>query len=219
MHNRTSILLTAACGILGTVALTLYFSAPFWLMPLPAPNATAEEIFSFGTKYRVVIYWDVWLQQIGSLLSVAFALALVHLAGKSQTFAGRMVLLSSAVILSLSLAEGTFILGAVQAADNGHLTSMVTGVDLGSVFIHIFLLAPSLFLMLGFALQKTVLLPRIFPAIALVLGILFQVLGVAGLFSNIALLIVIFILLAQNIWSLAASVTLIMRRQPSVLSV
>lgn len=219
MHNRTSILLTAACGILGTTALTLYFSAPFWLMPLPAPNATTEEIFSFGTKYRTVIYWDTWLQQIGSLLSVVFALALVHLAGKSQTFAGRMVLLSSAVILSLSLAEGTFILGAVQAADNGHLTSMVAGVDLGSVFIHIFLLAPSLFLMLGFALQKTSLLPRIFPVIALVLGILFQVLGVAGLFSNTALLIVIFVLLAQNIWSLAASVTLIVRRPPPALSV
>lgn len=213
LSRRSSILLTAACGILGTIALTVYFSAPFWLMPLPQPTATTEEIIAFGTKYHTIILWDTWLQQIGSILSVIFTLALVHLAGASQTFAGRLVLLASAVILALSLAEGTFVLGAVQSGDNGHYQSAVTCVDLASVFIHIFLLAPSLFLVLGFALRRTSILPDAFPLSAIILGILFQVLGVAGLFNNTALFIVIFVLLAQNLWTLAASITLILRKQ------
>ena len=213
MSLRLSTSLTAISGILGTIALTVYFSAPFWLMPLPAPDASTDQIIAFGNKYHQVILVDVWLQQIGSLLSVLFVLALVHLAGSSQRFAGRLVLLASGVILALSLAEGTFILAAVQSGTNGHNESAVTAVDMGSVFIHIFLLAPSLFLVMGFALLNTFILPPVFIWTALILGALFQVLGVAGLFSDTALMIVIFVLLAQNIWTLAASVSLLVRRQ------
>ena len=77
--KRAVSILTGICGILGTLALVIYFSAPFWLMPLPPPNATVEQVMAFGTKYRTVILWDTWLQQIGSFLSVVFTLALVHL--------------------------------------------------------------------------------------------------------------------------------------------
>ncbi|PWT72584.1 MAG: hypothetical protein C5B59_15505 [Bacteroidetes bacterium] len=203
---------SACCGILGTVALTLYFSAPFWLLPLPAANASAEDLVNFGRQYRNLILFDVWLQQVGSILTVLFALALVHLAGTSRSYSGRLVLLVGAVILSLSLAEGTFIMAAVQAGDNGHNEAVVTSVDMGSVFIHIFLLAPSLFLVLGFALMRSSVLPAIFRRSAIVLGILFQVLGVAGLFSSTALVLVIFVLMAQNAWTLLASISLLIRR-------
>ena len=212
MRLRLSVVLTAISGFLGTIALSIYFSAPFWLLPLPAADATAEQVSAFGTKYHDIILFDVWLQQIGSILSVIFVLALVHLAGSSQTFAGRLVLLVSGVILALSLAEGTFILAAVQSGSNGHLESAVTAVDMGSVFVHIFLLAPSLFLVMGFALLETTILPGVFVISALVLGILFQVLGVAGLFSDTALTMVIFVLLAQNIWTLAAAVSILVRK-------
>ena len=215
--SRSNYIVAAVCGIAGTIALSIYFSAPFWLIPLAPPNASAEHIMQFGRGYRTVILWDTWLQQIGSLLSVIFALALVHLANRWNSFAGRLVLVASTVILVLSLAEGTFILAAIQAGDNGHDASAVTCVDLANVFIHIFLLAPSLFLVLGYSLLKSPLLPSAFPVIALVLGILFQVLGVAGLFSNTALMIVIFILLAQNLWTICASVALIVRSRSSYL--
>ena len=52
MAARSYYILTAVCGILGTIALTIYFSAPFWLMPLPQPDATMEQIVSFGKKYK-----------------------------------------------------------------------------------------------------------------------------------------------------------------------
>jgi hypothetical protein len=213
--KRAVSILTGICGILGTLALVIYFSAPFWLMPLPPPNATVEQVMAFGTKYRTVILWDTWLQQIGSFLSVVFTLALVHLAGTSNRFAGRLTLLVCGVIMALSLAEGTFALSAVQAGDNGHRDAALTCFDMTNVFVHIFLIAPSLFLVMGYALLGTTILPRWLVYTAIIFGILFQVLGVVGLFNNKAILLVIFILNLQNIWTLIVSGILISKKSYS----
>lgn len=213
MQKKWNIILTSVCGLLGTLALTIYFSAPYNFLPLPPPNATASQVLIFGTKYHAAILLDTWLQQIGTILSVIFALALVQLAGTSSTFAGRLTLLAAAVITCLSLAEGTFAIGAAQSAANGHLESALTCYELTNTFIHIFLLAPSLFLMLGFALRRTIVLPKIFVWSAFILGILFQFLGVIALFDEKFLLIVIGVLMLQNVWTIAASITLLSRRR------
>ncbi len=212
MNRKPNIILTSVCGLLGTIALTVYFSAPFNFMPLPPPNATATQVLEFGTKYHSIILLDTWLQQFGTILSVIFALALVHLAGTSTTFAGRLTLLAAAVITCLSLAEGTFALGAMQSGDNGHLDAALTCYELTNTFIHIFLLAPSLFLMLGFALRDTLVLPKIFIWSAITLGIFFQSLGVIALFNSKFILVVIGVLMLQNLWTIAASITLLIRR-------
>jgi hypothetical protein len=212
MSIRTAYVLTGLCGILGTIALAIYFSAPFWLMPLPPANAAIEQVMNFGIKYHNVILWDTWLQQIGSFLSILFVLALVHLAGASDKFAGRLALLVSGVIMALSLAEGTFELSAVYAGENGHLESALTAFDLTNVFVHVFLLAPSLFLVMGLALRGTTLLPKGFAYSAIYLGVFFQILGVIGLFNARALLLVIMLLNLQNIWTLLVSVILLIKR-------
>ncbi|HXB45515.1 MAG TPA: hypothetical protein VNV85_15725 [Puia sp.] len=211
--KQSNIILTSACGIVGTIALTLYFSAPFNWLPLPPPNATAAQIFAFGTKYHGAILLDTWLQQLGTVLSVVFALGLLQLAGTSMTLAGRLTLLTAAVITSLSLAEGTFVLGAVQAGGNGRMEASATCFELANVFIHIFLLAPSLFLMLGLGLKGTSILPKVFIVTAIALGVLFQSLGVIALFDNRFLLLVVGVLMLQNLWTIAASVTLLARRK------
>ena len=203
---------TSVCGLLGTIALTLYFVATFTFMPLPPPTATSSEIIDFGTNYHTSILIDTWLQQIGTILSVIFALALTHLANVSQTFAGKLTLLTSTAIVSLSLAEGTFVLGAVQAGNSGHPESALTCFVLSNVFIHIFLLAPSLFLMLGFALMKSIILPRSFITIAIVLGVLFQSLGVISLFNEKCLVLVIGVLMLQNLWTIAAAIVLLLKK-------
>ncbi|MGN6759356.1 MAG: hypothetical protein ACTHMJ_23555 [Thermomicrobiales bacterium] len=213
MTTRLPRLLAALCGVLGTAALIAYYAAPWTFVPLPANNATAAEVIAFGARYHTVILWDVWFQAIGSLLTIVFVLALVHLAGAAERFAGRFVLLVSAVIMGLSLAEGTFALGAVQAGTNGHPEAAVACFDLTNVFIHIFLLAPSLFLVLGFALLGTRLLPSAFSYLAIALGVVFQVLGVTGLFSTAALLVVIAVLMAQNVWTIAAAIALAVRTE------
>jgi hypothetical protein len=71
------------------------------------------------------------------------------------------------------------------------------------------LIAPSLYLMLGFALLGTRLLPAAFAPTALILGIVVQVLGFAGLFSDRLVLVVIGFLLAQEVWAVAAAVALL----------
>ena len=209
--EKQHIVLTALCGLTGTIALTIYFSAPFNWMPLPPPDATAEQIFVFGKKYHTAVLIDTWLQQIGTILSVIFAMALVQLAGTSRTLAGRLTLLTSTVITSLSLAEGTFALTALQAGDNGHLDAALTCYELTNSFIHIFLLAPSLFLVMGFALRNTRPLPEIFARSAIVLGILFQSLGLIALFDDKFILIVIAVLMLQNLWTISASIYLLVK--------
>jgi hypothetical protein len=213
MTKPSHIYLTSACGLAGTIALTLYFSAPFNWMPLPPPDATMEQVTAFGKNYHTAILVDTWLQQFGTILSVIFALALVHLAGASKTFAGRLTLLASSIVTSLSLAEGTFALCAVQAGDNGHFESSLTCFELTNVFVHIFLLAPSLFLMLGFALRGTDILPKIFVVTAILLGILFQTLGVLALFYDQLLIIVIAVLMMQNVWTIATSIVILSRKK------
>ncbi len=211
MSTRLIRSLIAMCGILGTAALVVYFSAPFWLFTLPAANATDAQLLAFGTQNKGVLLLDTWLQAAGSLLSVIFALALVHLAGATQRLAGRLTLLVSGVILTLSLAEGGYALGALQGGMNGHLETVRAGIDFNSVFIHVFGLTPSLFLMLGFALLGTPLLPKVFSYLAITLGILFQMLGTAGLFSDAALLPFLIVVITQNVWTIAAAITLVVR--------
>lgn len=201
--------LTALAGVLGTAALGVYYSTV--LVPLPADNATAAQVMSLGLHYRTPILIDVALQTGGSALSVVFVLALIHLAGAAHRLAGRLTIVAGAVVLGLALAEGTFALGVVQAATNGHPQAALACFDLTNVFIHIFLLAPSLFLLLGLALWKTTILPRLFSPLALLLGLAFQTLGLVGLVNTTAVSLVIVILIVQEVWTVAAALALALR--------
>ena len=206
MWTKLPRLLIALCGILGSVALGIYFSVPF---PLPPANATTAQINQFATQYHDAILFDAWLQAVGSLLTVVFAVALVHLAGASNRLAGKLTLLVATIVLGLGLTDATFTIGAVQASANGHFESAVACYDLTNVFVHVFLIAPSLFLVMGAALLGTPLLPRWFSYLALADGIAFQVLGFIGLFNSIAVSLVILLLIAQVLWTVAAAVILL----------
>ncbi len=206
---RRSLLLTAVCGLLGTAALMVYFSTV--LAPLPPADATAEQVIAFATRYHNAILFDVWLQAVGTLLTVVFAVALVQLAGVAHRLAGRLTLLVAGVLMALSLAEGTFGLAVIQGAISGHPGTALVGFDLTNVFVHVFLIAPSLFLILGVALRGTRLLPRAFAITALALGVVFELVGFAGLFNATAVALVIVVQIAQELWIVAAAIALIAR--------
>jgi len=212
MTSKTKRYLTSVSGILGTILLTLYFTAPFQWMPLPPPDATMEQIIAFGKSYHVEIMVDTWLQQIGTILSVIFSLSLVDLAGTSSGLPGKLTLLAGTVITSLSLAEGSFAIGSVQAGMHGHSEASLACFELTNTFIHIFLLAPSLFLMMGLALLKTALLPKGLVYSSIFLGIMFQMLGVLALFFDSMIFLVIIILMLQNCWTIVASIVLLNRK-------
>ncbi len=212
MSGRSFRIFIAVCGVLGTAALMLYFTAPFTFMPLPPPDTTIDALMQFGSKYRTAILFDTWLQQAGSFLSVIFVLGLIHLARAFEKFAAKLTLVAATVIMCLSLAEGTFALSATYAGDYHHYQSSLAAFDLTNVFVHIFLLAPSLFLMMGITLLNTNILSRFLIIAAIVLGCLFQMLGVIGLFNNYAVIAVIFVLILQNIWTIISAVSLLTRK-------
>jgi hypothetical protein len=208
MSNR---ILIALSGILGTAALVVYYSAPYTFMPLPAPDVSAAQVMAFGARYSTTVLVDAWLQVAGATLSVIFALGLVHLAHASDRPAGKLTLLVSGVIMALALAEATFEIAAASAAAMGHTATGLVSFDLTNTFIHVFLIAPSLFLVLGIALLGTPVLPRGFSYAAIGLGIVVQALGFAGLFTTAALLPVIIVLMLQIFWNIAAAITLAVR--------
>ncbi|HEU5432893.1 MAG TPA: hypothetical protein VFU81_14595, partial [Thermomicrobiales bacterium] len=90
-------LLAALCGIAGVVALGAYFILP---PPTPPASASTAEITRIATQSRDLFYLFAWLQAAGSLLSALFFLALIHLANATTRFAGMVVQVGVAVLLS-----------------------------------------------------------------------------------------------------------------------
>jgi hypothetical protein len=119
----------------------------------------------------------VWLQATAATLCVVFFLGLVDLAGARRTLHGQVVLLGSAVLVSLVLFEGVFTLTWVTAGAAGVASSSRTGYDLMSHFVQVFPLvpAPAVYLPLGWILLRSELLPQWLAAIALGLGVGFPV--------------------------------------------
>ncbi len=210
MPSRWSRILMGLCGIVGVAALAYYYSVP---VPLPPSNASSDQVVAFGTRYHDAILLDTWLQAVGSLLTVTFAVTLVHLAGATNRFAGWMTLLASGLTLAVALSEGLFAIAAAQAAVLGHAATALASFDLTNVFVYIFLMvpAPVFFLSLGAVLLGSQVLPRMFGDLALALGGAFAVLGLVGLFSAGAIALSILLLIGQELWIVAAAITLIIR--------
>jgi len=210
MSHRIYYLMIALSGILGILFLGLYFGvgAAIGLASLP-PGASTEQVLHVATQYQNVWMLGAWLQATGSLLSVIFFLGLVQLTGASSRLSGMLTLLGSAVLLGVVLIEGVFTIDLAQAAADGHQATSVSSFDLMTVFTHIYPIvpAPLIFLSLGTILVGSSLLPRSFAYLALVLGCLYAVVGLVGLFTLPILTLVPLAL--QSLWILAAALVLV----------
>jgi len=144
------------CDIFGAIALV----SSFIMNPAPPAEFSVSQLRDFAVQHNNGIVFGAWLQGMGSLLLVLFAIALVHLAGATHHFAGWVTLLAGATILMVSLVEITFYLGAVQAAEAGDLTSGTVSNALIKAVQHVFLIAPALLLPLGAVLLGSPILPR-----------------------------------------------------------
>lgn len=216
MSAQLSRILTALCGILGTILLGTYFGVGFsiGLAQLP-PDASMAQVVSIATQYHDLWFLGTWLQATGSLLSVVFFLALVQRAGGTARLAGLLTILGSAVLLAVVLIEGVFTLDLAQAAANGHLVTSLTSFDIMTVFTHIYPIAPAptIFLALGTILLGSGPLPRVFGYLALGLGVAFEIVGLVGLFTTPILTLVVLVL--QAFWVLAAAIALLVRAEVS----
>jgi len=170
-----------------------------------------QDIMDFGAQFHNRILLDAWLQAIGSFLAVVFFLSVIYMARGAQKLSGWVAILGATLVLAMSLLDVALVLGAVQGAINGHLTTTLACFDLTFVFIHIFPLVPAsaTFLGLGILLLGTHLLPRIFAYAALALGAAFEVLGFIGLFNPQANAAMVVLLSSQELWIVAAAVVLI----------
>ena len=206
LTERSSRYLTAFTGAVGTLVLI----GSFVINPAPPAGLTTAQLGDWATQHHTTIVLGGWLQGIGSLLTVLFALALVHLAGATHRFAGWATLLAGGAILLVSLVEITFYLAAAEAAVSGDVATGTISNALIKAVQHVFLISPALLLPLGAVLLGSRVLPRAFAYLALALGATLQVLGLVGLFGALQP-VIDGLLIVQGVWFLAAAVTLAVR--------
>jgi hypothetical protein len=204
MSSQLTRILAAICGVAGTVILI----GSFMINPAPPPGATISQLADFANQHSFTIILGGWMQGMGSLLTVLFAIALVHIAGATNRFAGWVTLLSGSALLMVSLTEVAFYLAAVQAARDGDAALGSISNSLIQAVQHVFLVAPALLLPLGVVILGSSVLPRLFGYVALVLGTVLQALGLVGLFTPLQALIDV-LLIVQGVWFIAAAVALV----------
>ena len=216
MTERVTRWLAAICGITSVLMLTAHFLIPG---NTPSDSASLARIATFVRGHRDLILISAWLQVTGAILYVVFILAIVHLAGAGQRFAGRIVALAAAILVGLTLLDSAMIISTVKSAGQSHSETLRVSFDLmvgpgNDAIGRSFLIAPAILLPLGFVILQTRLLPRIYGWIAIAFGAASQALGLLGLFSKVAFADINPAVLAlENLWLIAVAVTLLVNRR------
>lgn len=204
--QRLFCILSGLSGVTGVILLFLSFS----FAQGPRPGATGAELLAFGQQHYRAILWGAWLQAVGPVFIVLFAFALVHLAGAASRLSGWMTLLGASILMTVSLVEITFYVGALFP-DPPQMTSISLRIIDAIQHLYFIVAAPALFLPLGIVLIRSRILPRVFSYVALGLAAAFAILGVAFL-GNLTLPVAVTASAGvQAFWWLAASVTLMAR--------
>jgi hypothetical protein len=201
-HNPSR-LATALVGLAGTLLLISSFA----INPSPPPGATLAEIVDFGRQHSGTILLGVWMQGLGSVLSVLFAVGLVQLTGRGHGLAGWLTVLSGAGIIALSLMESAMYFADLDVGLSGSDTGLATTIVLGHAIQHLYLVVPALLLPVGWLVLRSRLLPTLMAYAALTIGVVLQVLGLAGLLWPVQS-IVDGVLIVQGLWFVAASLLL-----------
>src|SRR5215470_3868186 len=133
MSTLQARILTALCGMIGPIILV----ASFVINPAPPAEYTVDQLRAFAVQHHNGIVFGGWLQGMGSLLIVLFAIGLVHRADASHSLAGWITLLAGATILMVSLVEVAFYLAAVQATEAGDAASALASNNLIKAVQHV----------------------------------------------------------------------------------
>lgn len=199
-------IITAICGILGCIILI----TSFVINPGPPSTDTIPQIIAFGTEHHNLIVSGAWMQISGTLLLVLFAIAIVHLAGATTRFTGWFTMFGCIVLMMVSTIEVIFYLNVLTSS----ASTLIENQNLINSVQHAYSMvaAPVVFLPLGTVILGSRVLPHVFGYLALVLGIVFAILGVIclyGPFQNM----VDDLAMGQGAWWLLAAVTLLFRNE------
>jgi hypothetical protein len=206
--KRSLCIFGGLAGAVGVVLLGLSFA----INTGPPPNPTSAELMKFGQENYAKILWGSWLQAIGPVLIVLFAFSLVHLAGATQRLAGWMTFFGATILMTVSLVEITFYIGALHT-DPAGMPYISLAVISAVQHLYFIIAAPSLFFPLGIVLLGSAVLPRVFGYLALVLAGIFAVLGAAFMLRLILPNYVTAFAGVQALWWFAAAIALIARRE------
>jgi hypothetical protein len=205
----------AACGIAGPIALTIYFASPA-LTGWPFAGAPPDQLIRYAGSHQVLFYAGAWLQATGAFLSVLFFLALLQLSGKRDSFFGLIAIVSAFLLLAVVLAEAAFLVAVPAGAAAGDAATVATTFALSNgVFVRVFPLAPApaLFGATAAVLVNGAVIRRPFAWAALAIAVLFELAGIAAIFSTTGLIFAIVMSIVQEIWIIAAAIALLTSRQ------
>jgi hypothetical protein len=211
MSTRAFARINALAGLLGVLMLIVSFN----INPgPPQDHPTPGQLIAFGNAYHTQIMTGAWLQAVGTVLLIIFALGLVHLADATARFSGWLTAFGGAILTATGLIEVTFYLAAI----NG--TQMTTGlISLDMIHavqrLYFMVAAPAVFLPLGTVIIGARVLPRVFGYAALLLGGLFVALGIVGLYIPLQTVDNV-VGIVQGVWWLGASVVLLVRPTPTL---
>jgi hypothetical protein len=165
MLTRRAAAWAAVSGLVGTCMIGISFA----INTGPPAGASGAQLTAFGQQHHDAILWGSWLQAVGPVLIVVFALAIVVLAGATTRLAGWMTLFGAATLMTVSLVEITGYLGTLH-------TSPATTAETSLALIHsvqhlwFIVAAPALWLPLGLVICGSAVLPRVLGYLALVLA-------------------------------------------------
>ena len=206
LNSSRVCLLGGLSGIVGVILILVSFT----INSGPPPGATSAELIKFGQQYYVSVLWGAWLQAVGPVLIILFAFSLVHLAGATQRLSGWMTFFGATTLMTVSLIEITFYISALHT-DPPVMPSVSLALISAVQRLYFIVAAPALFLPLGIVLLGSSVLPRLFGYLALLLGIVFAILGITFLLRLTLPAGVTAFAGVQALWWLAAGITLIVR--------
>jgi len=210
---RQSLAGVAAAGIVG--ALTL--GSSFLLLPSPpAISVPLGQLVAWANGHHDLLLLTAWLEAVGAALFVAFLLMVASMNVSGQRTARLLTVLCGGAVLTVSLVYAISVIMLAESSKIGgtQLRTAAVAYGLFAACEHTFLLAPPVFLSLGFALRGSSLLGSRFSKSAVALGCAAVVVGLVGLFyakpqnGGAAGLAINLLIGSQSLWVLVAAVSL-----------
>lgn len=203
----------AAAGIVG--ALTL--GSSFLILPNPpAISVPLGQLVDWANGHHDLLLLTAWLEAVGAALFVAFLLMVASMNVSGRRTARLLTALCGGAVLTVSLVYAISVIMLAESSKMGgtQLRTAAVAYGLFAACEHTFLLAPPVFLSLGFALRGSSLLGPRFSNSAAALGCAAVVVGLVGLFyakpqnAGAAGLAINVLIGLQSLWVLVAAVSL-----------
>ncbi|MEO8853430.1 MAG: hypothetical protein ABI359_06605 [Ginsengibacter sp.] len=199
-------MLSARAALIGALMIGISFA----INPGPPDGATSEQLILFGKRYYKEILWGGWLQAVGPVLIMLFAISIVYLAAAMNQVVGWMTLLGACILVMVSLTEVIFYITALfSVPDNMDIVSM----NIAHAVQHLYFIvaAPAIFLPLGLVVLSSTVLPKVFGYLAIGLAIGFMIVGITSLYHLVLSTTETLLAPIQAFWWVGAAITLRIR--------